>query len=171
MLKTDAYSDTATTSTEPRFRRPGQRHSPPFCRLSSQPTDKGGAVLDVGGVCSLFVLMGIETLGEALFGRLARHRALHMGAARRHEARAGVRLRRRDGPTDARMDAGAGLPNSEAGEPPEMPAKWLSPGRSDIQRAERPKRSSPGSVPILSLKNLEDSQTHVCQAWSRSSAG
>ena len=63
---------------------------------------------------------------------VAHYRPLRLGAARRHEAGAGLRLRRRTGSTDARVDEGAGLPDRSFREPAEVPALRIAAGAASL---------------------------------------
>ena len=66
---------------------------------------------------------------------LAHQGPLRLGAARRHEARAGVRLWRGARPLDADLDAGPRLPSDDAGEPAEVPAMRVTAGARGLYRA------------------------------------
>lgn len=66
---------------------------------------------------------------------MAGHRAVCPRAARRHEARPGVCLWGGARPTDARMDAGQGLPAGATREPFEVSPVRVAAGTIGVQRA------------------------------------
>jgi hypothetical protein len=80
--------------------------------------------MDIREFCSYFVLMSIETLGEAYRPELAGPCTLRAGHDRKPRAVAEMRLHSRSRHADTCLGKGAALPSRQAGQPAYVPTVW-----------------------------------------------